>query len=174
MYGFHKLCLTLHEAVWKCCLHCQLWVICLALMLCMGFINLSFCSVQHSGGQRVRLDLSKLNQFSIFPGQVWKKMNYHVCWFMLEVLVRIGYKPKRIEFLQVVGIEGHNPSGHCLIASKILDSIPVSAPTDVDLHPAKKQARDEEFQSADSSHKLAELSLVCMLLSNWIKCRLRI
>ncbi|XP_034700051.1 DNA polymerase alpha subunit B [Vitis riparia] len=86
-------------------------------------------SVQHSGGQRVRLDLSKLNQFSIFPGQV-------------------------------VGIEGHNPSGHCLIASKILDSIPVSAPTDVDLHPAKKQARDEEFQSADLSHKLAELSLM--------------
>lgn len=29
-----------------------------------------FDSVEHSGGQRVRLDLQKLNQFSIFPGQV--------------------------------------------------------------------------------------------------------
>ncbi|XP_028104788.1 DNA polymerase alpha subunit B-like [Camellia sinensis] len=42
-------------------------------------------SVEHSGGQRVRLDLQKLSQFSIFPGQV-------------------------------VGVEGHNPSGHCLTA----------------------------------------------------------
>ncbi|CAL5433537.1 unnamed protein product [Camellia sinensis] len=42
-------------------------------------------SVEHSRGQRVRLDLQKLSQFSIFPGQV-------------------------------VGVEGHNPSGHCLTA----------------------------------------------------------
>lgn len=27
-------------------------------------------SVEHSGGQRVRLELQNLNQFSIFPGQV--------------------------------------------------------------------------------------------------------
>lgn len=30
----------------------------------------AFDSVEHSGGQRVRLDLQKLNQFSVFPGQV--------------------------------------------------------------------------------------------------------
>lgn len=29
-----------------------------------------FDSVEHAGGQRVRLDLQKLNQFSVFPGQV--------------------------------------------------------------------------------------------------------
>lgn len=28
-------------------------------------------SVEHSGGQRVRLELQKLDQFSIFPGQVY-------------------------------------------------------------------------------------------------------
>nr|KAJ0209245.1 hypothetical protein LSAT_V11C400180730 [Lactuca sativa] len=44
-------------------------------------------SVEHSGGQRVRLDLQKLDQFSLFPSQV-------------------------------AGIEGHNPSGHYLIATK--------------------------------------------------------
>ncbi|XP_052627082.1 UTP--glucose-1-phosphate uridylyltransferase 2-like [Lactuca sativa] len=44
-------------------------------------------SVEHSGGQRVRLDLQKLDRFSLFPSQV-------------------------------AGIEGHNPSGHYLIATK--------------------------------------------------------
>ncbi|KAK9276974.1 hypothetical protein L1049_006513 [Liquidambar formosana] len=86
-------------------------------------------SVGHSGGQRVRLDLQKLSQFSIFPGQV-------------------------------VGIEGHNPSGHCLIASKILDSIPLSVSADRNLHPAKKQALDQEFQSINPSLNLPELSLI--------------
>ncbi|KAE9454212.1 hypothetical protein C3L33_13899, partial [Rhododendron williamsianum] len=66
-------------------------------------------SVEHSGGQRVRLDLQKLSQFSIFPGQV-------------------------------VGVEGHNPSGHCLIASKVIDYVPMSVPSDEYLHPTKKQA----------------------------------
>lgn len=31
--------------------------------------HLKLNSVEHSGGQRVRLDLQKLDQFSIFPGQ---------------------------------------------------------------------------------------------------------
>lgn len=30
-------------------------------------------SVEHSGGQRVRLDVQRLKQFSVFPGQVRKK-----------------------------------------------------------------------------------------------------
>lgn len=94
-----------------------------------------------------------------WPG---KETNELLCLFIMGVLVKILCQPKMIEFLQVVGIEGHNPSGHCMIVSKILDSIPVSSSADVDMHPSKKQAQDEEFQS-DSSHKLGELSLVCML-----------
>nr|POE58034.1 isoform 2 of dna polymerase alpha subunit b [Quercus suber] len=86
-------------------------------------------SVEHSGGQHVRLELQKLSQFSVFPGQV-------------------------------VGIEGHNPSGHCLIASKLVDSIPLSTAADVNLHPAKKQALDQEIQSTDLSHKREELSVI--------------
>ncbi|KAF7097866.1 hypothetical protein CFC21_099649 [Triticum aestivum] len=68
-------------------------------------------SVEHSRGQRVRLDLKDINQFSLFPGQV-------------------------------VGIEGHNPSGHCFVASKLTDSIPISV--DDQLPCAKKQAGDHE------------------------------
>ncbi|PON82786.1 DNA polymerase alpha, subunit B [Trema orientale] len=86
-------------------------------------------SVEHSGGQRVRLELQNMNQFSIFPGQI-------------------------------VGIEGHNPSGHCLIASKVVDSIPLSDMLDVNLHPTKKQALDKEIQSNDLSSTEAELSVI--------------
>ncbi|VAI79658.1 unnamed protein product [Triticum turgidum subsp. durum] len=71
----------------------------------------TFSSVEHSRGQRVRLDLKDINQFSLFPGQV-------------------------------VGIEGHNPSGHCFVASKLTDSIPISV--DDQLPCAKKQAVDHE------------------------------
>ncbi|GMP82492.1 hypothetical protein CsSME_00036768 [Camellia sinensis var. sinensis] len=86
-------------------------------------------SVEHSGGQRVRLDLQKLSQFSIFPGQV-------------------------------VGVEGHNPSGHCLTASKIIDYTPWSGSADENPHPTKKQVVDQEFQLTDPSHVLAELSMI--------------
>ncbi|EEF47552.1 DNA polymerase alpha subunit B [Ricinus communis] len=77
-------------------------------------------SIEHSGGQRVHLDLHNLSQFSIFPGQI-------------------------------VAIEGHNPSGHCLVASKLVDSIPLSAAPDGNLPPAKKQALDQEIESIGSS-----------------------
>ncbi|KAM7484108.1 hypothetical protein LguiA_000117 [Lonicera macranthoides] len=86
-------------------------------------------SVMHSGGQRVRLDIHKLSQFSIFPGQV-------------------------------VGVEGHNPSGHCLIASKIMDCLPLPVSADENSNAAKKQALDLEFQPTDPSNKLSELSLI--------------
>ncbi|CAK9155820.1 unnamed protein product [Ilex paraguariensis] len=86
-------------------------------------------SVEHSGGQRVHLDLQKLSQFSTFPGQV-------------------------------VGVEGHNPSGHCLIASKITDCVALSVSSVENFHPAKKQAMDLEFQSTDQSLMLSELSLI--------------
>ncbi|KAL5827008.1 hypothetical protein ACOSQ3_018853 [Xanthoceras sorbifolium] len=86
-------------------------------------------SVEHSGGQRVRLDLHKLGQFSIFPGQV-------------------------------VGIEGHNPSGHCLIASKVVDSIPLPVPADVNVHPIKKQALDQEVLSTDLTSRPEEISVI--------------
>ncbi|KAK3040809.1 hypothetical protein RJ639_029153 [Escallonia herrerae] len=86
-------------------------------------------SVKHSGGQRVRLDLQKLSQFSIFPGQV-------------------------------VGIEGLNPSGHCLIASKIIDYVPLSVRADENLPPTKKQAVDQELLLTHPSQMPSELSLI--------------
>ncbi|WVZ88738.1 hypothetical protein U9M48_035222 [Paspalum notatum var. saurae] len=85
-------------------------------------------SVEHSRGQRVRLDLKDLDHFSLFPGQV-------------------------------VGIEGHNPSGHCFVASKLIDSIPVSV--DSQLPSAKKQAVDNEsHQNSDDVTLSRALSLV--------------
>ncbi|KAK1438162.1 hypothetical protein QVD17_03965 [Tagetes erecta] len=91
-------------------------------------IMLQSC-VEHSGGQRVRLDLQKLDQFSIFPGQV-------------------------------VGVEGHNPSGHCLIATKIVDYIPLSVSHDDSSHETKTQAMDLDKQPADSSDISSDLSLI--------------
>ncbi|XVF85182.1 hypothetical protein PTKIN_Ptkin17bG0097900 [Pterospermum kingtungense] len=86
-------------------------------------------SVEHSGGQRVRLELNKLSQFSVFPGQV-------------------------------VGIKGHNPSGHCLIASEIVDSIPLSIAADTNLPPAKKQALDGEIHGTKLSCAPAEITVI--------------
>ncbi|KAK8579522.1 hypothetical protein V6N12_069846 [Hibiscus sabdariffa] len=86
-------------------------------------------SVEHSGGQRVRLELNKLSHFSFFPGQV-------------------------------VGIKGHNPSGHCLIASELVDYIPLSIAADADLPPAKKQALDEEIQAAHLSSAPTEITMI--------------
>ncbi|RAL53350.1 unnamed protein product [Cuscuta campestris] len=86
-------------------------------------------SVEHSGGQRVRLDFQNLDHFSIFPGQV-------------------------------IGIEGRNPSGHCLIASKVIDHIPLSASSDENMHPAKKQAMDQELREIETHGAVSELSLI--------------
>ena len=69
-----------------------------------------------------------------------------------------------IALSQIVGVEGHNPSGHCLIASKLIDYIPMSVSSDEYQHPTKKQAVDKEFQLTDPSHMLAELSMVCKLV----------
>ncbi|KAG2376679.1 Acylamino-acid-releasing enzyme 2 [Vigna angularis] len=84
-------------------------------------------SIEHSGGECVRLDLQRLNHYSIFPGQV-------------------------------VGIGGHNPSGHCFIASKLVDSIPIISVADENLNPLKKQAIDKESQS--TIYKQRELSMI--------------
>jgi hypothetical protein len=48
----------------------MLLVISLVFLSDMGFLLFFSYSVEHSGGQRVRLELQKLNQFSVFPGQV--------------------------------------------------------------------------------------------------------
>jgi DNA polymerase alpha subunit B len=72
------------------------------------------------------------------------------------------YIPKSsLAFLQIVGIEGQNPSGHCLIASKLVDSVPLSATVAVNQHPTKKQALDLVVESTDSSYVQKEISAVC-------------
>ncbi|KAI4343365.1 hypothetical protein L6164_010722 [Bauhinia variegata] len=86
-------------------------------------------SFEHSGGQRVRLELQQLSHFSIFPGQV-------------------------------VGVEGNNPSGHCLIASKLVDSLPSSIVDDENLNPAKKLALDRENHPTNLSCAERELSMI--------------
>lgn len=86
-------------------------------------------SVEHSGGQRVRIDLEKLSHYSIFPGQV-------------------------------VGIVGTNPSGHCLVASELVDSIPSMESSDGNCYPSKRQALHEEGLSNGHSHTPAELSVM--------------
>lgn len=64
---------------------------------------------------------------------------------------------------QVVGVEGHNPSGHCLIATKIVDYIPLTAPHDEYFHGTKIQAMDLDKQPPDSSDISSDLSLVCKI-----------
>ena len=74
--------------------------------------------------------------------------------------------------MQIVGIEGHNPSGHCLIASKVVDAIPLADVAGVNLHPTKKQALGKEIQSNDLSSTQAELSVVYILVSlllDWLR-----
>ncbi|RZB73294.1 DNA polymerase alpha subunit B isoform D [Glycine soja] len=85
-------------------------------------------SIEHSGGECVRLDLQRLSHYSIFPGQI-------------------------------VGIGGHNPSGHCFVATKLVDSIPTSV-ADEDSNPAKKQAVDKENQPTDLLCKQRKLSMI--------------
>ncbi|KAL2955105.1 hypothetical protein AAZX31_18G009200 [Glycine max] len=85
-------------------------------------------SIEHSGGECVRLDLQRLSHYSIFPGQI-------------------------------VGIGGHNPSGHCFVASKLVDSIPTYIANE-DSNPAKKQAVDKENQPTDLLCKERELSMI--------------
>lgn len=63
----------------------------------------------------------------------------------------------------MVGIEGHNPSGHCLIASKIVDCVPLSVSLNDNLPPGKKQAMDKDLHSIVPSQESRELSLVCKL-----------
>ncbi|XP_039798730.1 DNA polymerase alpha subunit B-like isoform X2 [Panicum virgatum] len=61
---------------------------------------------------------------------------------------------------QVVGIEGHNPSGHCFVASKLIDLIPVSV--GAQLPSAKKQAVDNgsHHQNSDAGTLSRALSSV--------------
>ncbi|KAG7586165.1 DNA polymerase alpha/epsilon subunit B [Arabidopsis thaliana x Arabidopsis arenosa] len=87
-------------------------------------------SAERTSGQRVPLDLNRLDQFSIFPGQI-------------------------------VGIEGQNPSGHYLTASKLLDSVPLTRAVDMDLPPAKRQNLDQEvLVPTEESCERSEVSFI--------------
>ncbi|KAL1216416.1 hypothetical protein V5N11_026347 [Cardamine amara subsp. amara] len=87
-------------------------------------------SSERTSGQRVPLDLNRLEQFSIFPGQI-------------------------------VGIEGQNPSGHYLTASKLVDSVPLTVTADADQPPAKRQNLDQEVLApAEESHEKSEVSFI--------------
>lgn len=49
----------------------------------------------------------------------------------------------------MIGVEGHNPSGHCLVASRVIDSFPLSNsvhPRDQDAPSAKRIAIDQASQ----------------------------
>ncbi|KAI5069353.1 hypothetical protein GOP47_0015654 [Adiantum capillus-veneris] len=52
---------------------------------------------------------------------------------------------------QVIGVDGHNPSGHCLVASRIVDSIPMSVKDDL----LESQAPQAKRQVLDDSGPLA-------------------
>lgn len=70
--------------------------------------------------------------------------------------------------LQIVGVEGQNPSGHYLTASKLLDTVPLSRTADLDLPPAKKQNLDQEVLTlADESHEKSEVSFVSIRFFIW-------
>lgn len=60
----------------------------------------------------------------------------------------------------MIGVEGHNPSGHCLIASKVVGCLPSSL--DLGLPLPKKLAIDKDHQ-LNSSSKSRELSMVRVL-----------
>ena len=64
----------------------------------------------------------------------------------------------------MVGIEGRNPSGHCFVASKLIDLIPVSV--GAQLPSAKKQAVDNgsHHQNSDAGTLSRALSLVSSCL----------
>lgn len=62
----------------------------------------------------------------------------------------------------MVGVEGHNPSGHCLIASNIIDYVPLPV-TSSEQHPTKRQALDGNLQSTNSLQDTPEVSLVCKI-----------
>ncbi|KAJ4974622.1 hypothetical protein NE237_007796 [Protea cynaroides] len=62
---------------------------------------------------------------------------------------------------KVVGVEGHNPSGYCLVASSVVDTIPLLYPSDMGFPPPNKQTLDQEIQPNSPSPVLGELSLVC-------------
>lgn len=59
----------------------------------------------------------------------------------------------------MVGVEGHNPSGHCLIASKIVDSVPFSI-TSSEERPSKRQALDDNLQASNPLQESSKASLV--------------
>lgn len=68
--------------------------------------------------------------------------------------------------MQIVGIEGQNPSGHYLTLSKLIDSVPLVVTVDADLPPAKRQNLDQEVLApAEESRERSEVSFVSIFSS---------
>ena len=65
--------------------------------------------------------------------------------------------------LQVVGVEGHNPSGHCLIASRLMDAVPLSAATEFEEQlepPSKRRDGSQEKLEATDPVSPEQLTIV--------------
>ncbi|CAI9293044.1 unnamed protein product [Lactuca saligna] len=96
----------------------------------------------------------------ILQSRVEHSGGQHVC-LDLQKLDQFSFFPGH-----VAGIEGHNPSGHNLIAKNIVDYVPLSVPDDENIPQKKRQAMDENNKPADLSDITSDLSLVCKACSS--------
>ena len=66
--------------------------------------------------------------------------------------------------MQIIGVEGHNPSGHCLVVTRIVDSIPMNLHDKIfgaEVPQAKRQAIDTSMpMSTDNSSTDLPMSMV--------------
>lgn len=69
--------------------------------------------------------------------------------------------------MQIIGVEGHNPSGHCLVVTRLVDSIPINVHDGnfgAEVPHAKRQATDTSIPtSIDNSSSNLPMSVVCWI-----------
>ncbi|KAL5991145.1 hypothetical protein ACLOJK_012051 [Asimina triloba] len=104
-----------------------------------GRIQSYAAALVESGQYGVPTDATFASQYCQFEIGVEHSGGQHVR-LDLQTLKQFSLFPG-----QVIGIEGHNPSGHCLTALRLVDSLPFPVNPNADLPPAKKQAVDEEY-----------------------------